>query len=460
MDRLLAWLDALDAQPVRAAGRRAHPQGSARPRAVPVRRRAELSHAPPRHAHALRRRGAAHRARQLARLAARRHALRARRAVDRSASARHGSPARACCIACATAATRCSSSSTIPRRSAPRITWWSSGPGAARRAGSSCSTGRSRASRRVRSPARTSPAAARFRVPAERRRVGPRWITLTGAREHNLKSVDVKIPLGAVTVVTGVSGSGKSTLVHDVLLRALETQAARRALREAVPRRARRATTTRSPAPTRSTTSSAIDQSPIGKSPRSNPVTYVKAFDEIRRIFADAPLSRERRYTRGHVQLQRRRRSLRDVRRRGLSRGRDGVHGRRVRAVRRVRRQAVQARGARRARERQERPRRARADGRRGDPLLPARGKARPGALAAAAGRDSAISGSASRRRRSPAAKRSGSRSRASWRSRSKTSGTQALRDGRADHRAAPRRHSKARAACSTGWSTRATRSC
>ena len=135
-------------------------------------------------------------------------------------------------------------------------------------------------------------------VPVERRRVGPRWITLTGAREHNLKNVDVKIPLGAVTVVTGVSGSGKSTLVHDVLLRALETKlhgehSAKQYLGERVGEY--------------DTLSGAdaiedvvgIDQSPIGKSPRSNPVTYVKAFDEIRRIFADAPLSRERRYTAG-----------------------------------------------------------------------------------------------------------------------------------------------------------------
>src|SRR5688572_8124814 len=135
-------------------------------------------------------------------------------------------------------------------------------------------------------------------LPEERRRVGPRWITLTGAREHNLTGVDVRVPLGAMTVVTGVSGSGKSTLVHDVLYRALEQRihgehTAKQHLGESVG------------AFDEITGYESledivlVDQSPIGRSPRSNPVTYVKAFDEIRRIFADAPLARQRGYTAG-----------------------------------------------------------------------------------------------------------------------------------------------------------------
>ncbi len=135
-------------------------------------------------------------------------------------------------------------------------------------------------------------------VPVQRRRLGPRWITLTGAREHNLRGVDIKIPLGAVTAVTGVSGSGKSTLIHDVLARAIETRlhgehSAKQHLGERV---GAFDTLTGVEAIDDVVV---IDQSPIGKSPRSNPVTYVKAFDDIRRIFADAPLSRERRYTAG-----------------------------------------------------------------------------------------------------------------------------------------------------------------
>ena len=135
-------------------------------------------------------------------------------------------------------------------------------------------------------------------VPAKRRRVGPQWLTLTGAREHNLQGVDVRIPLGTVTCVTGVSGSGKSTLVHDVLMRALELRlhgehSAKQHLGEAVGQFEAISGTEALDDVVM------IDQSPIGKSPRSNPVTYVKAFDEIRRIFADAPLARQRGYTAG-----------------------------------------------------------------------------------------------------------------------------------------------------------------
>jgi excinuclease ABC subunit A len=135
-------------------------------------------------------------------------------------------------------------------------------------------------------------------LPEERRRLGPRWITLTGAREHNLRNVDVRIPLGALTVVTGVSGSGKSTLVHDVLYRALETQL--RGEHSAKMHLGERVGEFDSLKGVDGIDDVVlIDQEPIGRSPRSNPVTYIKAFDEIRRMFAETPLARERGYTAG-----------------------------------------------------------------------------------------------------------------------------------------------------------------
>ena len=132
----------------------------------------------------------------------------------------------------------------------------------------------------------------------DKRRKPVRWLSLQGARANNLRDVDLRIPLGALTVVTGVSGSGKSTLIHDVLFHALEAtltgdHSARQHLGETV-------------GEFRSLTGTEnieevvlIDQEPIGRTPRSNPVTYVKAYDEIRRIFAALPDSRAKRFTPG-----------------------------------------------------------------------------------------------------------------------------------------------------------------
>ncbi len=135
----------------------------------------------------------------------------------------------------------------------------------------------------------------RIGVPSARR-PARRWLALSGARLHNLAGVDIRIPLGTLTVVTGVSGSGKSTLVHDVLFRQLEARltgahTAKQHLGE--------------PVGTVHTLEGweaiadvvLVDQAPIGRTPRSNPVTYIKAFDELRGLFAAEPLARSRGYT-------------------------------------------------------------------------------------------------------------------------------------------------------------------
>jgi excinuclease ABC subunit A len=135
----------------------------------------------------------------------------------------------------------------------------------------------------------------RIQTPTNRRKPGRQKITIRGAQAHNLKGVDVNVPLGMLVAITGVSGSGKSTLLHDVLSQALkglknqtngmplafpflEEITGDEYIDDVV----------------------LVDQSPIGRTPRSNPVTYIKAFDGIRDLFAGTPEAHKRGYSAGH----------------------------------------------------------------------------------------------------------------------------------------------------------------
>jgi excinuclease ABC subunit A len=126
---------------------------------------------------------------------------------------------------------------------------------------------------------------------------GRRQLRLVGARAHNLKKIDVAIPLDMVVAVTGVSGSGKSTLVHDVLYQALS--AARRTP-QGMATSGEGAGLQRLEGAQYLHDVVLVDQSPIGRTPRSNPVTYIRAFDVIRDLFAAQPQAQKRGYASGH----------------------------------------------------------------------------------------------------------------------------------------------------------------
>ena len=131
----------------------------------------------------------------------------------------------------------------------------------------------------------------RIPVPNNRHKLSGKFLKVFGAHLHNLQDVDLTLPLGTLTVVTGVSGSGKSTLVHDVLYKALAAKRNGSSVKEFCER-------IEGDAQIREVV--IVDQSPIGRTPRSNPATYLKAFDAIREVFADTPDAKRRGYTAGH----------------------------------------------------------------------------------------------------------------------------------------------------------------
>ena len=131
----------------------------------------------------------------------------------------------------------------------------------------------------------------RIPVPNVRHKPAGKFLRVFGANMHNLQNLDLMIPLGMLTVVTGVSGSGKSTLVHDVLYKALAAKRVGGSVKEFCDR-------LEGDSNVREVV--IVDQSPIGRTPRSNPATYLKAFDAIREVFADTPDAKRRGYSAGH----------------------------------------------------------------------------------------------------------------------------------------------------------------
>lgn len=146
----------------------------------------------------------------------------------------------------------------------------------------------------------------RMQIPVPQTRRKPKdWLKITGAQENNLKNIDVKIPLGVFTCVTGVSGSGKSSLINEILYKTLARELNRA---RTIPGKHRNITGIK-----KLDKVIDIDQSPIGRTPRSNPATYTGVFDQIRDLFAGTPDAKARGYKKGVSALMSREAGARTV---------------------------------------------------------------------------------------------------------------------------------------------------
>ena len=350
--------------------------------------------------------------------------------------------------ACATSATPCSSSSTTSRRCARPTTSSTSGPAPASTAGGSSP----RARRREVEAVSESLTGQFLSGDADDRGAGQApqadgYVEIRGAKQHNLKTVDVKVPLGVLTCVTGVSGSGKSTLVNEILYKAVANRLHRARSRPGAHTTVLGLDAARQDHPGRPVADrahAALEPGDLHRPVRRHP----------RPVLQD-PGGAGARLQAGALLVQRQGRALRGLPRRRADQDRDALPARRLRAVRAVPRQALQPRDARHPLQGQDDRRRARHARRGGASSSSSTSRRSAGAWRRSTTSASATSASASRRRRCRAARRSASSSRPSCR-RSRPAARSTSSTSRRPACTSPTSSGCSR--CCTASSTRATR--